>query len=270
MTTIVHALTPVYNKVQSKSVHNNSTGGIHATSWPPHADAPSDPFGITIGRLINWDYGLLDDRGGIIVRRGSVHFDVSKAFAQYTKVTGQPAPTSWKITRATLSFMFNSLGISWDVNGEVGNVARYGSQLNQLFYTTGQQPFSPSKSAPIALVPPFDPRHQKTPATVKTSEIDHLPVEPKAPKGSPGAPRISVPLAFVTKPAGYSYRVDGSSPVDGSYWIDLTGKLGTAPQFGIVFAGSLAGESTASPGMDVVDFGAAVYYNFFLNVKIEF
>ena len=269
MTTIVHALTPIYNKVQSKSVHNNSTGGIDATSWPAHADSP-DPFGITIGRYINWDYGVLDDRGGIIVRRGSVHFDVAQAFAQYTKITGQPAPTSWKITRATLSFMYNSLGISWEANGEVGSIARYGSQLNQLFYTTGQQPLSPTKAGAIAVVPPFDPRHQKTPATVKTSEIDHLAIEPKVPKSTSGMPRISVPLAFVTKPGGYNYHVDGSSPVDGSYWIDLTGKLGSAPQFGIVFAGSPAGESTKSPGMDVVDFGAAVYFNFFLNVKIEF
>lgn len=269
MTTIVHALTPIYNKVQSKSVHNNSTGGIDATSWPPHADSP-DPFGITIGRYINWDYGVLDDRGGIIVRRGGVYFDVAQAFARYTKITGQPAPTAWTITRATLTFMYNSLGISWDVNGEVGNVPRYGSQLNQLFYTSGQQPFSPSKAGPIARVPPFDPRHQKTPAIVKTSEIDYLPIEPKAPKGTSGTPRISVPLTFVTKRGGYNYRVDGSSPVDGSYWIDLSGKLSIAPQFGIILAGSPGGESTASPGMDVVDFGAAVYYNFFLNVKIEF
>ena len=269
MTTIVYALTPVDKNEQVKSKHENSTAGPDATSWPAPSVTVADPKAITVGRLLNWDEGFFDDRGGIIVRRAGIYFDLAQAFTRYTTLTGKPAPTSWKITRATLNFMYNSLGMSWSANGEVGSIARYGSQLNQLFYTKTQVPLAPSNPTPIALVPPFDPRNTRTPATVKTSEIDHLPIDPKSPPPI-GKPRIAVPLAFVTKPGGYNYRVDGSSPVDGSYWVDLSGKLGTSPKFGIIFAGSPAGESTADPDMDVTDFGAAVYYNFYLNVKIDF
>jgi len=270
MTTIVYALTPTYNKVQADSMHNNSTGGIDATSWPVSAATGiGDPHQITIGHLYNWSEGWVDDRGGMIVHRGSVHFDFDQAFASYTKITGKPAPSSFNIARATLSFMYNSAGMSWSSGNEVGSVARYGSQLNRLYYTIGDVPFAPSQKGPIAVVPPFNPRFQKTPAVVKTSEIDHVAVQPTAPPPI-GRPRIRVPLAFVTKPGGYFYKVDGSSPVDGSYWIDLTGKLSVRKKFGIVFAGSPDGERTTDPDRSFMDFGAATYYNFFLNVKLEF
>lgn len=270
MTTIVYALTPIYNKVQASSMHNNSTSGIDATSWPISANGDiSDPNQITIGHLYNWSEGWVDDKGGMIVHRGSVHFDFAQAFSRYTKITGKPAPSSFNIVRATLSFMYNSAGMSWSSGGEVGSIARYGSQLNRLYYTVGDAPFSPTMKGPIAVVPPFNPRAQKTPAIVKTSEIDHVPVEPKSPPPI-GKPRITVPLAFVTNPGGYYYKVDGSSPVDGSYWIDLTGKLSVRNTFGIVFAGSPEGERTTDPDRSFMDFGAATYYNFFLNVKLEF
>ena len=269
MTTIVHALTPVAKNEQLKTRSENSIYGPDTTSWPVTSFTSTDPYATTVGRAMQWDEDWADDRGGFIIRRGAVYFDVAQAFAQYTRVTGAPSPSSWKITRASISFMYNSLGMVHEANGEVGAPARYGSQLNQLFYTKTQTPFSPTNGTPIAVVPPFDPRNTRTPALIKTSEFDYLPIEPK-PTPATGRPRILVPLVFVTKPGGYILKVGGSSAVDGDYRIDLTGKLGTASKFGIVLAGSPAGESTADPGMDVVDFGAAVYYNFFLNVKIEF
>jgi len=269
MTTIVHALTPVAKNEQLSTRSENSIYGPDTTSWPPPSFTSSDPYATTVGRAMQWDEDTLDDRGGFIIRRGAVYFDVAQAFAQYTRVTGQPAPGSWAITRASLSFMYNSLGMVHEQNGEVGAPARYGSQLNRLFYTTTQVPFAPTNGTPIAVVPPFDPRVTRTPKTIATSEYDYLHVQPK-PTASTGKPRISVPLAFITKPGGYIFKAGGGSPVDGDYRIDLTGKLGTVPKFGIVLAGSPAGETTADPNTDVVDFGAAVYYNFFLNVKIEF
>jgi hypothetical protein len=269
MTTIVHALTPVAKNEQLRTRSDNSIYGPDTTSWPPASFTSTDPYATTVGRVMQWDDDTLDDRGGFIVRRGAVYFDVAQAFTQYTRVTGQPAPSAWKITRASLSFMYNSLGMSWEANGEVGSVARYGSQLNRLFYTTTQVPFSPTRAIPMAVVPPFDPRSTRTPTTVSTSKFDYLPVEPK-PTAATGKPRIAVPLVFVTKPGGYILTAGGNAAVDGDYRIDLTGKLGTVSKFGVVLAGSPAGESTADPDMDVIDFGAAVYYNFFLNVKIEF
>lgn len=269
MTTIVHALTPVAHSTQARSVHNNAMSGIDATSWPGEGAPTADPHAITIGRLLNWDEGLFDDRGGIIVRRGAVFFDINQAFDRYTRVTGLPRPATWQFSRSTLSFNFASAGIEWRANGEVGSVARYGSQLNRLFYSSTTDLFAPSKAGASATVPPFDPRNQKTPATVKTSELEHLRIEPKSPVTS-GPPRISVPLVFVSKVKGYHYEVGPGSSVDGTYRIDLTGRIGNADRFAIILAGSPAGESLADPDMDVYDFGAATYFNFFLNVKIEF
>ncbi len=269
MTTIVYALTPVAKNEQLKTRSENSIYGPDTTSWPVTTFTSTDPYATTVGRVMQWDEDWVDDRGGFIIRRGAVYFDVAQALTHYTKVTGAAAPASWKITRASISFMYNSLGMAHEENGEVGAPARYGSQLNRLFYTKTQIPFSPTNGTPIAVVPPFDPRNSATPALIKTSDFDYLPVEPKAPPGA-GRPRISVPLAFITKPGGYIFKAGGNAHVDGDYRIDLTGKLGTAAKFGIVLAGSPAGESTADPGVDVIDFGAAVYYNFFLNVKIEF
>ena len=270
MTTIVHALTPVYNKVQVKSLHENSLSGPDTTSWPVPIFTPTDPHAITVGHLYNWSEGWADDRGGMIAKRGSVHFDLEPVFARYTKLTGKPAPTSFTIARASLGFMYNSLGINWEVNGEVGGTPRYGSQLSRLFYTTGQAPWSPTNPNPIATVPGFHPIHQKNPATFSTSGIDYLRTEPKSPPPI-GRPRIDVPLVFVTKKGGHILEVDdGSTPVDGGYRVDLTGKLPPTKQFGIVLAGSPEGEVTSDPQRSFMDFGAAVYYNFFLNVKIDF
>ena len=269
MTTIVQALTPVDKNEQLKTRSDNSIYGPDTTSWPVASFTSTDPYATTVGRVMQWDEDPVDDRGGYIVRRGAVYFDVAQAFARYTTATGQAAPSAWKITRASLSFMYNSLGMQHEQNGEVGAPARYGSQLNRLFYTKNQVPFSPTNPTPIAAIPPFDPRYSSVPALVKTSEFDYLPIEPKSPT-TPGRPRIAVPLVFITKPGGYIFKAGGSTAVDGDYRIDLTGKLGTAAKFGIVLAGSPAGESTPDPDTDVSDFGAAVYYNFFLNVKIEF
>lgn len=269
MPTIVHALTPVAKNEQVITHSEKSVRGIDTTSWPAPTFTSADPYATTVGRVMQWDEHWADDLGGFIIRRGAVYFDIAQAFANYTRVTGAAAPTSWKITRASLAFMYNGLQMVHEANGEVGAPARYGSQLNRLFYTKTQVPFSPTNGTPIAVVPTFDPRYSAVPALIKTSEFDYLPIEPKAPV-TPGRIRIPVPLAFITKPGGYIFKAGGSTAVDGDYRIDLTGKLGSAAKFGIVLAGSPAGESTADPNMDVIDFGAAVYYNFFLNVKIEF
>jgi len=270
MTTIVHALTPVYSKVQTRSLHESSLAGPDASSWPASNAHPADPNAISVGHYYNWSEGWVDDRGGMIARRGSVHFDIDPVLARYTKLTGKPAPTTFTIARASLSFMYNSLGIEWEVNGEVGGTPRYGSQLSRLFYTTGQAPWSPSNPTPIATVPGFNPIHQKNPATFSTSAIDYLRTEPKS--ASPiGRPHIDVPLAFVTTKGGHILKVDdGSSPVDGDYRVDLSGNLPSNRQFGIVLAGSPEGEITTDPDRSFTDFGAAVYYNFFLNVRIDF
>jgi hypothetical protein len=269
MTTIVHALTPVAKAEQVTTRSENSIYGPDTTSWPVATFTSTDPYAATVGRAMQWDDDTFDDRGGFIIRRAAVYFDVAQAFTRYTTVTGKPAPATWKISRASLGFMYNSLGMVHEANGEVGAPSRYGSQLNRLFYTRNHDLFAPTKAAPIAVVPPFDPRNTKTPAKVATSDFDYLQVEPKA-VPNPTRPRISVPLVFVTQPGGYIVTVGGSTVVDGTYRIDLTGKIASTPKFGVVLAGSPAGESTADPNMDVVDFGAALYYNFFLNVRIEF
>ncbi|WP_426308246.1 hypothetical protein ACN9MJ_11955 [Acidovorax facilis] len=273
MPTIIFALKPWSSSTATISRHENSLGGIDSTSWPVNSVTVDDPYAIAVGRILNWDEGTFDDQGGIIVRRSGVGFAFQKAFEHYTKVTGEPAPHKYKVTRATLSFRYRSLGMTFMVGDVQHSIKRGGSQLNRLFFSSRIGPdelFEPTEPVPIKTIAPFDPRHQKIPARIETSPLDYSKIKPFYKVREGGPPPISVPIGFVTNPGGHVLSVDTKNDYDGVYVIDLTGKINPQNRFGIVFAGAPHGESLSDPDISVFDFGAALYYNFVLAVQIDF
>lgn len=272
MPTIIFALKPWSSSTATQSIHENSLGGIDSTSWPVNSVSVNDPYAISVGRILNWDEGTLDDRGGIIVRRSGVGFVLDKAFEHYTKVTGNPQPTKYEVTRATLFFKYRSLGMRYKVGGAMKSTERGGSQFNRLFFSARIGPddlFEPTEPNPIATIAPFDPRYQKMPAKIATSPMDHKKIQPFYVVREGYPPPISVPIGFVTNPGGYVLNVDTTNDFDGAYAIDVTGKLNSR-RLGFVLAGAPHGESLSDPDIDVFDFGAALYYNFVLAVQIDF
>jgi hypothetical protein len=275
MPSIVFAPTPWSSSTATISRHENSFNGIDSTSWPVNSVTVSDPYAISVGRILNWNEGVFDDKGGIIARRSAVGFSVQRAFEHYSKVTGNTTPVGRKFqfTRATLCFSYRSLGMQFMVGDVRDSIQRGGSQLNRLFFSSRISPdelFEPTESAPVKTIAPFDPRRQDIPAKIQTSPIEYQKITPSYPTNPGKPPRISVPLVFLKEKGGHVVTVDNGIGSDGHYIIDLTGKLIAQNRFGIVFAGSPAGESMADPNIDTFDFGAALYFNFSLNVQIDF
>ena len=275
MPSIVFALRPTFSTTSTISVHNNSWTGIDKTAWPPDSISVNDPHAISVGRILHWDEGTFDDQGGIIARRSAIGFQVKDAFDYYTRMTGKPGPTgnSFRISRATLSFYYYSLGLIYMVGDVQHTIKRGGSQLNRLFVTYSYNNvylFEPTEPLPIKIIAPFDPRKQAIPAKIQTSAVDHLKIDPPYAYPQGVKKKISAPLAFITKKGGHIVEVDNGAGSDGKYWIDLTDKLASKTRFSIVFAGSPDGENMSDPNIDAFDYGAALYFGFYLNVKIDF